>query len=157
MAIGHCYGQSWHPRDYWLIAGFIAQQEDGCSTREDELEAKGDPSQRQCPQAVLQQGGRVGRAGCLGQGPLTVSDRAGWRLRFRIRPEPETRLERSLSCMSGVHPEDRTGDGHTSSSAQDRSGCPKLTQSPGLHWGRGCVGAPREEGPSQGLWEPPGL
>lgn len=27
LAIEHCYGQSWHPHDYWLIAGLIVREQ----------------------------------------------------------------------------------------------------------------------------------
>ena len=36
-------------------------------------------------------------------------------------------------------------------------GCQSQADTELLHWGRGCVGAPREDGPSQGLWVLPGL
>lgn len=80
-----------------MVIGLLLDLLSGSSTREDELGAKGDARQRQCPQPVLQQGGGVGRAGSWARGLLTVPDTAGWRVRLRIHPGPETGLERRLS------------------------------------------------------------
>jgi len=144
LAIEHYFDQSWHSHDYWFIAGLFVreQQKQGWLIRNDELEAEGDPRQRQYPQPVLQQGGKVGRAGCWGQCPSTVPEMARWRVRLRVRPGPETGLEGRLSCILRVHPEDRTGDLHTSNSPQVWVASPKLTQS-------SCTGA-------EGVWGLPG-